>query len=232
MGAYRKLLLHNEVQSGKGANCLNDITKILYVPSSNRNSSICINQAELELLSNYDFENRIDYADTQLMENSGDSLKQHSLAYAASNLEKTVLQRISNKGQNRCLACMRVFLENEITDDSFIEYKSDIMSPCKGTIWLMNTVDNLLDIYKSQHFSFNSTATHIMRKIDSNRFYENSTFDPHHHGQHDHQHKFIELVIKTFMEIRSVETCRHITIMSQESRIRHSNLKETHRAGQ
>lgn len=58
MGAYRKLLFHNEVVSGEGANCINDITNVLYVSSNvSAKSAISANQAELETLSNLDFEN-------------------------------------------------------------------------------------------------------------------------------------------------------------------------------
>lgn len=229
MGGYRKLLLHNEVVSGKGTNCLNDVTTVLYVPSTSKHSSICSNKAELELLSRYDFENKIDYAQI-MMENNENSLKQHSLANVASILEETVLRKISNKGMKSCVACIRVFLENEITDDSFIQYKSEtnnILSPCKSTIQLMNTVDNLLNAYKSPEVSLNSTLTHIMIKIDKDRFYENSSFD-----DHDHKHEFIELIIKTYMDIRSREACKQITEKCQKSRIRQTKLKEIHRAGQ
>lgn len=125
MGAYRKLLLyhlHNEVVSGKGANCLNDITKVLYVASKNNISSISTDQTdcELDLLSNFDLENQIDYEVVHLTENGENSLKQHSMAYVASSVEMTVLKKLSNKGQRRCSKCMQVLLENDITDDSFI----------------------------------------------------------------------------------------------------------------
>lgn len=87
MAAYRKLLVHNEVVSGSGANCLNDITKVLYVPSKHSDSSKLINQDELDFLSVFDYENQIDYDDAHLMDNDENFLKQHSTAYLASVLE-------------------------------------------------------------------------------------------------------------------------------------------------
>lgn len=230
MSAYRKLLLHNEVVSGKGANCLNDITKVLHVPS-NSNTSKVTNKAELELLSIFDLKYKIDYEASHLVEHSGTSLKLHSLTYMASLLETAVIKKINGKGSKSCSACMQIFVENEISDDSFIEYKSeksDILPPCKSTIELMNTVDNLLNKYKSERVSFSSMLTHIVRKINKERFYGQSTFD-----QHNHKEEFIELVIKTYMDILSVEACKTITKMSQKTpHTRHSNLKDTHRAGQ
>lgn len=230
MGAYRKLLLHNEVMSGKGANCVNDITKVLYVPAKSSKNVISINETELNLISNFDFENQIDIIDAYRMEIGENSLKQHSMANIASELEETVLKKIMRKGKKRCSACLNIFLENEITDDSFIEYKSNISNtfpPCKSTIELMNTIDNILKIYESINVSFNSMLIHIMKSINIDRFYENSSFD-----EHDHKHEFIELVIKTYMDIKSTEECKRITKLSQKTPIRHDNLKNTHLAGQ
>lgn len=230
MGAYRKLLLHNEVVSGQGANCLNDITKVLYVASKNSISSISTNQAELDLLSNFDLENQIDYENVHLTENLENSLNQHSMAYVASNVEMTVLKKLSNKGRRCCSECVQVLLENDITDDSFIEYKSEIsniLPPCRSTIELMVIIDNLLNKYKSQNVSFNSTVTHIMRRINKDKFYEKSSFD-----QHDHKHEFIELIVRSYMSTKSIEMCKSITRLSQPTQIRHDYLKQIHRAGQ
>lgn len=230
MGAYRKLLLHNEVMSGKGANCVNDITKVLYVPSKSIKNVISRNETELDLLSNFDFENHIDIEDANFMQIGDNSLKQHSLANVASVLEEAVLKKIMQKGKKRCSECLNVLLENEITDDTFIEYKSNInntLPPCKSTIELMNTIDILLKTYDSINVSFNSMLIHIMRIINIDRFYNNSSFE-----EHNHKHEFIELVIKTYMDIKSTEECKRITKLSQKTQIRHDNLKTTHLAGQ
>lgn len=229
MGAYRKLLLHNEVMSGKDSNCVNDITKALYVPSTSK-KVISINKAELELISNFDFENQVDMEDAYRMEIGENSLEQHSMANTASVLELTVLKKNIHKGKNRCTECFNVFLENEITDDSFIEYKSNInntLPPCKSTIEIMVFIDNVLKIYDSINISFNSMLIHIMKIINIDRFYGNSSFD-----EHNHKHEFIELVIKSYMDIKSTEECKRITNLSQKNRIRHENLKNTHLSGQ
>lgn len=230
MAAYRKLLVHNEVVSGSGANCLNDITKVLYVPSKHNDTSKIINQDELDFLSKFDFENQIDYDDAHLMDNDENFLKQHSTAYLASVVENRVLSKMLNKGEKGCSMCINLFFENEVTDDSFIEYKSvisNILPPCKSTIELMNTVDNLLKAYGSESVSFDSMLTHIIQKINKDIFYKQSSC-----AQHDHRYQFIELVVKTYMDIRSIETCKTITKLSQAKLTRHFNLKETHRAGQ
>lgn len=231
MGAYRKLLLHNEVVSGNGANCVNDITKALHV-SSKKSHPTPINEIELEKLSNFDFENQIDYKDLQLLENDNSILKQHSMALLASNLEERVLRKLCQKGRNRCTLCMHVFLENEITDDSFIQYKSEnenIVQPCKSTIELIQHVDNLLKIYETQNVSFNSILAHIMKNINAEQFYHESSFNQ----EHDHdKREFIGVILKCYMDIKSTEMSKLITRLSQQEQKRHTNLKEVHRLGQ
>lgn len=230
MGAYRKLLLHNEVVSGKGSNCLNDITKVVYVPSKNSEKSISTNQTELEMLANFDFENRLVYEDLNL-ENNESLFKQHSMAYVASTVEEKVLRKINQRGRKRCLSCMQVFLENEITDDSFIQFKSEksnILPPCKSTIELMQYVEHLLKRYETQNVSFNSMLVHIMQNFNMNQFYEESLFGK----EHDHKREFIELIIRCYMDIKSTAMCKVITRLSQPIQKRHQYLKEVHRPGQ
>lgn len=70
MGAYRKLMLHNEVVSGKGANCMNDITKVLHISSNRCSSSKSLNQNELVMIANFDFENRMDCEDFRRIGNN------------------------------------------------------------------------------------------------------------------------------------------------------------------
>lgn len=233
-GAYRKLLVQNEVVSGRGANCINDITKILTVPSKKRGSRLTTNSVELNMLADIDFENQTDdvqYVDTQLVDSNIKNLKEHSVAYIASCVEENVLRKLSQKGQNACLACIQVFVENVITDDSFIKFKSgtnNILPPCKSTIELIHTVEKEFKRYDSYNVSFSSMLTHILRKIDLDQFYDASLFDE----EHDHKNELIRVIVHTYMNIRSTQVCKLITRMSQEKQIRHSLLKTIHFEGQ
>lgn len=232
MGAYRKLLLHNEVVSGENPNCVNDITKVLYVPSKTRTNNIFANQKELETLSNFDAENQIEHDNIQFMENNDSLFKQHSMALLASRVEEKVLRKLCQKGRKSCSLCMHVFLENEITDDSLIQHNSEnsnILPPCKSTIELMQYVENILKLYETQNVSFNSMLVHILRNITVHKFYHESTFNEDH--DHD-KREFIELIIKCYMDVKSTETSRLITRLSQGEQKRHAYLKEIHRLGQ
>lgn len=98
------------------------------------------------------------------------------------------------KGKSKCL---NVFVENELTDDVFIQFKSEtsgIIQPCKSTIHLIQKVDVLLEKYESLNVSFNSMLVHIIRKIDVRNLYEKSLFDE----SYDHKYDLIETIIKTY----------------------------------
>lgn len=233
--AYRKLLLHNDVISGEDANCLNDITQILEVSSGKQScKSLYPNEDELEKLANFDVENQIDDTiceDIQIISRGPNNLQDNSTTYMAANLEQKVIRIIMRKGKSKCLECMQVFFENELTDDTFIQYKSetsDIVQPCKSTIHLIEKTDFLLGKYESLNISFNSVLSHIIRKIDISNLYEKSMFDEFH----DHKYDLIDMMIRTYFDIKSANFCQHITRISQNEQIRHKYLKEIHFRGQ
>lgn len=215
-----------------------DITKILEVSSGkNCNTSSSANAAELDMLADFDFENQVDDAifdDIQIMNNGGTNsnlLQDNSRAVIAGAVEEKVMCTIMRKGSKKCLECMNVFLENEITDDTFIHFKaatSDIVPPCKSTINLIRSVETLLKRYESHNVTFNSMLAHIIRKIDVTSLYETSIFDENH----DHKDELIALIIKSYMDIKSVNFCKLITRMSQNNQIRQNYLKLIHLAGQ
>lgn len=224
-------MLHNEVVSGKGANCLNDTTKVLEVSASSKTASLSACAAELKMLGNSDFENGTDDVYIQAANENSDVLHENSMAYVASVVEQKVINQITQRGRKACMKCAQVFVENEITDNSFIQFKKEhsfIVEPCKSTIELISTVEKLLQKYESHNVTFNSMLAHIIQKIDLTKFYEESNFEK----DHDHRTELIKNIIKTYMNVKSTNLCKFITRMSQEKQIRHSYLKEIHLKGQ
>lgn len=69
---------------------------------------------------------------------------------------------------------------------------------------------------------------HIMQSLNLSQFYGKSTFNQ----EHDHKREFIELIIRCYMDVKSTETCKVITRLSQLTKKRHEYLKELHRLGQ
>lgn len=229
-GAYRKLLVHNEVMIGKAANCSNDITQVLEVSSRKKQEAPSACPAELQMLSDFDLGRETDDQENELIQNS-DVLQRNSTAYVASILEERVIRKIIQKGRRGCLECANTFVENEITDDMFISFKSkttNVIPPCQNTIDLIKKVDSLLRIYESQDVTLNSMLAHILGKINLTEYYTKSIFG----NEHDHKNEFISFVIKTYLDLKSTDMCKFITRMSQDKQIRHTLLKEIHREGQ
>lgn len=234
MSAYRKLLLQNEVTSGRGANCLNDITKILEAPTRRRKSEKNIaNSAELEMLMNFDFEHTeedIEFIHTEPYDDK-DQLQLHSTAYMASIVEKKVIHQIIQRGSKACLKCIDVFTHNDIVDNSFIAFistKTNIIPPCQSTLDIVQYIDRSLKKYGSKNFSFESMVTHITKTMDISRFYTSSVFDENH----DHYLDFIKHVITVYLDIKSRNASKLLTRLSQKKLIRHEQLKVIHREGQ
>lgn len=242
--AYRKLLLHNEITCGKGANCLNDVTKLLEVSSRKKytvNTEAIANTAELEMLANFDFEYGNDCEPHELVEdeaidstnitNAIQPLEENSLALMAALVEEKVIRAISNKGKKTCGKCIQVFTENELANDDLIAFKSktcNILQPCRSTLKLIKYVEAALKRYASQNASFQSILTHIVGNIEPFSFYDFSTLDE----THNHHLELIKQIITTYLDLKSKNYSRIITRLFQEKLIRHEKSKAVHRAGQ
>lgn len=236
--AYRKLLFHNEVSTSWKSNCENDVTKILSVPFNRSGGNNAVNSGDLEHLANYDFEhpddaNLHDIEDDIRVNDSSKRLLSNTRAYSASIVEKNVINKIARKGKKKCMKCINVFSENELTDDQLIAFKSQssehFIVPCKSTLTIINFIENFLNKYQSEQVSYNASVHHILKNIDMSDLYESSDFNSE---EHDHKAELIELVIKEYLDRKSMHVGRIITKLTQEKKIRHANLKLTHNLGQ
>lgn len=228
--AYRKLLFQNEVTTSSKSNCENDVTKILSV-SSHRRVSPVDNLNELELLVDIDLDDLHNIDDDVAGNNIGHSLQENSRAYLAGIVEQNVINKITRRGKNKCLHCINVFGENELTNDRFIDFKSqgsNIFIPCRSTLSIIDTIENYLSKYETQQVSYITSVNQILNNIDASMLYELSDFGL----EHDHKNDLIKLVIIEYLDKKSMAVGRIVTRLTQEKLIRHKNLKLVHNAGQ
>lgn len=219
------------------ANCFDDTTSILYVSSRvNSSARAATNSGELELLADYDFEHGIanDEEDNWITEqsNNNEQLARSSMVYAGALVEQMIIRRMKQKQKNTCQKCISVFTENELEEDEFIEFKSkihkNIAAPCKSTLKIMSYVDSMLDRYASLDVSLESIVTKALQSLNIEQFYEASVFNE----KHDHRHELIKEVITVHLNIKSRNSAKLLTRLTQEKLIRHNHKKEVHRAGQ
>lgn len=233
IAAYRKLLFQNDVTTSSKSNCENNATKLLSV-SSNRARARrhdTVSPVELELPESNEFETR----NPHNIENDAEidnSLRNNTRAYLASVVEKNVIKAIVRKGKKKCLQCINVFSENELTHDMLITFKSrsdeSVVTPCKSTVTIIHFIEDFLTMYETEKVSFDSSVRFILKNVDISQLYDSSDFG----SDHDHKEDLVELVIREYLHKKSTDVARIVTRLSKESLIRHKKTKEVHRAGQ
>lgn len=227
--AYKKLLFQNEITTSEGSNCQNDLTKILSVSSAKQVEANRDIIQEIEVLKNFDFLN------PGILAQNMTALRSHATAYMASVVEATVVRKIARRGKTRrCMKCINVFLENEITQNEFIEFQSEnsgMYQPCESTVQIINDIETYLEKYRGLEVSFEASLQHICQNIDISSFFKNSEFDDNDHDA-SHKQDLVRLIAETFLDKSSIDGCKILTRESKMALVRHKKLKETHRLGQ
>lgn len=226
-GAYRKLLVRNEISSSDQSNCQSDITRMM---EAKRGKTIdetmptAVKADEVQMLAALD--NGYPLYDTE------DILKSHSRAYSASELENKVNSKIKLKRRQACAKCLEVFVENEKVNNEFIQYlsqKKKIIQPCKSTMDIIGAVDKILEKNDSLDISYPSMLAYILiRIISSLSLFKSSEFG----ALHDHKYDFVKLIIETYLDLKCMNVSRIVTRCSQKKLLRNHYLKEVHREGQ
>lgn len=235
--AFRKLLVHNDIVCPKKSNCIEIGTKILtvssYRPIKQAEDSLALEEIEIdeqicESNPEYDFDFDFDFAN-QLT----DDAHCHSLAFRASVLENKIMKAKKSKLLVKCEKCIDAFVENELLEDSFIRFKSKrstIMQPCKSTFEICKFVDTFLKFSEGKAISFKASLLHILRKIPFDTLYPSSDFESH--GTSGHKYDFVKQIITTYMDMKSIQTARALTLKMQKDPVRHQLTKIIQRAGQ
>lgn len=157
-GAYRKLLMHNDVVCSKYANSIDTGTKILTVSSAKRKVQNP-NIGNLYVPKD-DFDFHHDFEPYVTFENSTDELKYHSLVLVASNVEKIIIKAKAPRILIKCDQCLDVFIENEIVDDDFVRAMGRSyghLQPCKSTFHICKFVDKFIEHCGNENVSYHAT---------------------------------------------------------------------------
>lgn len=239
-GAYRKLLFQNEVSSSQKSNCENDLTKILTVSSRKKANISVATNSELEQLQNIDlsdlfysdeFSDELDFMFEEAKLPS-EILKENSLAYISGVIETKVIRKLSQKTKNKCQNCINVFIENELTDDHFMQFMSKkshkIFQPCRSTVKIICLVEKYLERIQGVNVSFNAVVSHILSNINLIELYTGSEFN----DDHDHKIDLLKQIIQEYLDHKSIMFSKSLTTLAQKKLIRHDRLKEIHRQGQ
>lgn len=234
-GAYRKLLIHNDVVCSKYANSIDSGTKILTVSSAKRKvqssniGSAYVPDEDLNFLQ--DFEQPV------IFENTTDKLKYHSLVLVASNIEQTIIKAKAPRILIKCDQCLDVFIENEIMDDDFVRAMGKgygQLQPCKSTFHICKFVDKFVEHCANENVSYHATVNWILQNLDFDSVYPNSSFHRHQEKSRTKNHKYdlVKCVVETYLDVKSRNSAKTITLQSHDEFIRSDYTQKIHLAGQ
>lgn len=234
-GAYRKLLIHNDVVCSKYANCIDSGTKILTVSSAKqkvRNLSI-----DSVYVPEDDFNFYDDFEQPVTFENTTDKLKYHSLALVTSKIEQIIIKAKAPQILIKCDQCLDAFIENEIMDDDFVRAIGrgyGHLQPCKSTFNICKFVDKFVEHYSNENVSYHATVNWILQNLDFDILYPNSNFHQHREQSRTKNHKYdlVKCVVETYLNIKSRNSAKTITLQSHKEFIRSDYIQQIHLAGQ
>lgn len=211
----------------KKANIIEPGTKILTVSSYQKPTKTSVKTTDITLDDCFDD----DYKNSFRIDQYVDDIHSHSLAYMASILEAKI---IKGKRQTvKCDDCLKVFIENELIEDSFIRFKarqSNIMQPCKSTFAICKFVNTYIKSCEERSSSYQEVVNTILRKIPFSTLYTSSDFE--NHSSNGHKYELVKSIVQIYMHMKSVHNAKCYTLDMHKDPVRHSLRKLTHELGQ
>lgn len=235
--AYRKLLIHNEIVCPKKSNCIETGTKILTTSSHRptKNSDV-LNIQMQEIDDPFLFDGHFEKSFHTAHQFTEDA-HSHSIAFSASVLEDKIIKAKKPKLLVKCQECIDTFVENELMNDSFIRFKTktiNIMQPCKSTFAICKFVDTFLKYFQdntnNNTISYNMTLLQILQKIPFETLYTSSNFESH--ASKNQKYEFIKRIIEIYLNMKSVNAAKTLTLKVHGEPIRHDLKKKIHFASQ
>lgn len=244
--AWRKLCVHNEVVCSQRANCIDKGTKILTVSSHRlpkyKKTTLPTVESDFEfdqLEDQFEFDQLEDQFESYsslhsiLDDGSIDNLQEHISAYMASLVEEKIVTAKGSRVIVKCQECTRAFVENEVIDNRFIEFKfrqENILKPCISTVNICKMADSFIIQASGVQAKYGQVLLRIMRNLPFHSLYPSTNF--HYHDETNHKYNFIKSVVETYLNLKSIHLGKTITLDAHVELIRSDLTKQIHRSGQ
>lgn len=212
--AYRKLQVHNDVTASNNANCMETYDGILtvssrrpklsknndrqYIEGIESNNNNPENDEDLNEVVWTDIENN-EIIQLPSFHSNDDAIKLKVVAYIASFIEKEIIESKGRTLTIKCVDCLRVFGENALHEDEFLERKSnseDILTPCASTVKICIAAENELQRIKNDIDDYKQTIKNVLSAIDINNLFVPSDFD---HQDLNHKQLFISTIARIYL---------------------------------
>lgn len=228
--AYRKLLVCMPYVSARKGNCILNSTKILNVSSAEPA------QQPLRSLVNSVRGLEIDEGRFhELLNHEIEPYERHMRAFIASTVEGNIVDKILKRSKSACQCCLSVFSVNSKIHDTFIAKRNQtkpLAQPCRNTINIIAICDVVLELLQlHSHVQFDVIAKTIFNQINMEELYEAEDFNCHHNPANQnitygmtHKEEFIYDVLSEYLNIKSKNIGKRITIEEQNGRAIRRNL--------
>lgn len=163
--------------------------------------------------------------------------EKHMCAYIASCIEEKFIQN-TNLYKYKCKECANVLLRTkDIIDDGLLAMKSgEIKQPSASTLKVVifsNAAMKLISLESPQGNDFNAVYKVIHENIDMEDLFEDVDFNHNDEEQStSHKNKFITLLIKTYLTIKSQKIGKKITDKERGELIRQNRKRAVLVSGQ
>lgn len=231
--AFKKLLVCHPLLTSVDHNVITNATGILNVSSHSRNKPLppVVEDEVIEL--------EIDYNMVMITEiEFSDPYEKHMWAYIASCVENKFIKNTQNY-KYKCNECADILLSrNDKINDELLAMKGeDVEQPSASTLKIIIFGGAVMKMFsKEQHsrHSVNAIRKSIVNSIDMDDVYNNDLFSHHGHEESAHRHKeeFIDLMVQTFLTLKSYKICKKITEEEQGELIRHRRKRAVILLGQ
>lgn len=237
--AFKKLLVCHPLLTSVDHNVITNATGMLTVSSNTKTQPlppIVENQAEV-------LELELVYEDIMLCEiEAADPYKQHMYAYIALCVEEKFVEKTRSR-KHKCNECANILLfGNDKINDELLALKDkevgQIQQPSASTLKIIIFGNAVMKIYSEEFHSRNNInvmRNAIFKNIDINDLYTDADFS---HLLHDepgvlcHKEEFINLLIETYLTLKSHKICKKITDEEKGELIRFNKKRHYILAGQ
>lgn len=233
--AFKKLLVCHPLITSVDHNVITNATGILTVSSNKKNQPL------QPVVEDQVFELELEYEIVMLTEiEQADPYEQHLWSYIALCVEENFIKNTKSH-KYKCNQCADILLSgNDKINDELLAMKDknigQIQQPSMSTLKIIIFGNAVMKMYSEAEHSGNSThviCKSITKNLDIGDLY--NVYDFSHHENEEtahHKEEFVNLVVKTYIALKSQKICRKITDEERGELIRQTRKRAVLVSGQ
>lgn len=221
-GAFRKLVVCNEIRCAEEGNCEDEL-KLTILDVSSRGKSITHEATSDSNVEDIDETANIDRLNEIQSTYKSNNLIKTSIAHIADLIER----RIEKGGRFECGDCRDIFSDNEKLNDTFATGLHS--TPCQSTFDLCETAEKYVrNLSLDFNYTFENAMSDIFVEFDSQTAYSRTDFE----GHENHKDYILKFIATEYVNISATYIAKTITINEQKMLLRNKFRKLLHFANE